>query len=148
MSQDTLGTARGLYDAFNRGDLIAFEKGCAPAFEWNEAESSLYSAGNPYRNFQEIVAGAFQPTMRDFDNFRCEIERLIDAGDTIVGTGRYRGKHKRTGKNLSAQFCHVLHFDSAQKLDAVQEYTDTLQEAEVAGRLQVVEELRIPHPAL
>ena len=148
MSQETLGAARGLYDAFNKGDLIAFEKGCASAFEWNEAESSLYSAGNPYRNFKEILEGAFQPTMSDFEGFRCELERLLDAGDTIVSTGRYRGKHKRTGKNLSAQFCHVLHFDSQLKLDAVQEYTDTLQEAEVAGRTQVIAEMRIPQPVL
>jgi uncharacterized protein len=148
MSQETLGAARGLYDAFNKGDLIAFEKGCAPAFEWNEAESSLYAGGNPYRSFKEILEGAFQPTMRDFDNFRCDIERLIDAGDTVVGTGRYRGKHKRTGKNLSAQFCHVLHFDSQLKLDAGQEYADTLQEAEVAGRTQSIEQMRIPQPAM
>ena len=133
MSQETLGAARGLYDAFNKGDLIAFEKGCAPAFEWNEAESSLYAGAIPTAASRRYWR-AFQPTMRDFDNFRCDIERLIDAGDTVVGTGRYRGKHKRTGKNLSAQFCHVLHFDSQLKLDAGQEYADTLQEAEVAGR--------------
>ena len=67
---------------------------------------------------------------------------------TIVTTGRYRGKHKTTGKLLSAQFCHVLHFDDDARLDGVQEFTDTLQEAEVSGRTQVTEELRIPQPAM
>jgi ketosteroid isomerase-like protein len=148
MSQDNLGAARGLYDAFNRGDTIAFEKACAPAFIWNEAESSLYSAGNPYRNFREVAEHVFQPTMRDFDDFRCDLEKLFDAGGTIVTTGRYRGKNKTTGKPLSAQFCHVLHFDGDGRLDGVQEFTDTLQEALVSGRTQVTEELRIPQPAM
>ena len=148
MSKETLGAARGLYDAFNQGDLTAFEKGCASALTWNEAESSLYEGGNPYRNFRQVLEGALKPTMQDFEGFRCELERLLDAGDTIVSTGRYRGKHKRTGRNLSAQFCHVLHFDSQLKLDEVQEYTDTLQEAEVAGRLQLTQEIRMPQLAM
>jgi len=149
MSQDKLDAARGLYDAFNGGDLKAFERGCAPAFIWNEAENSLNADGNPYRNFQAVVDGVFQPTMRDFDGFQCELERLLDAGDTIIGTGRYTGKCKTTGKQLSAQFCHLLHFNGSAQLDAVQEYTDTLQEAVVSGRAQIAEqEMRIPQPAM
>ena len=64
----------------------------------------------------------------------------------MVATGRYRGRNRLTGKELSAQFCHVLHVDSNGKLDRVQEYVDTLHEAEVAGRTQVIPELRIPQP--
>mgnify|MGYP006176862203 CR=1 FL=1 len=39
------------------------------------------------------------------------ISLAIDAGDYVIGTGRYRGTHKTTGKSLSAQFCHVMHVD-------------------------------------
>jgi ketosteroid isomerase-like protein len=113
---------------------------------WNEAENSLNAAGNPYRSFDEVLEGVFRPTMRDFDGFRCEVEKLLVAGETIVGTGRYRGKHRETGKQLSAQFCHLLRFDGNAKLDRVQEYTDTLQEAEIAGRVQIAPEMRIPNP--
>lgn len=148
MSQENVQAARGLYDAFNRGDLNAFENGCSREFVWNEAENSLNAAGNPYRNFKQVLEGVFQPTTRDFEGFRCDLEKLLDAGDTIIGTGRYRGKRQETGKQLSAQFCHVLHFDRDAKLDGVQEYTDTLQEAEVAGRVQQVERVRIIQPAM
>jgi uncharacterized protein len=148
MSQQNLEAARGLYDAFNRGDLAAFEQACARDFVWNEAENSLNADGNPYRNFREVLEGVFQPTLRDFSGFRCEPERLIDGGDYVIGTGRYRGRHNATGKDMSVQFCHVLHFDGSTKLDGVQEYADTLQEAEVAGRVQLVEQIRVPHPAM
>ena len=70
MSQQTLQAARGLYEAFNRGDLNAFERACARRFEWNEADKSLNAGGNPYRNFAQVLEGVFKPTMRDFEDFR------------------------------------------------------------------------------
>lgn len=148
MSQQNVQAARGLYDAFNRGDLAAFEQGCARDLMWNEAENSTNAAGNPYRNFRQVSEGVFQPTMRDFENFRCELEQLIDGGEYVVGNGRYRGRHKGTGKFLSAQFCHVIHFEGSGKLDAIQEYTDTLQEALVEARVEIRPEMRIPNPAM
>jgi uncharacterized protein len=148
MSQANLQAARGLYEAFNLGDLDAFENACARDLVWNEAENSLNARGNPYRNFRQVLEGVFQPTMRDFERFGCDLEQLLDAGDFIVGTGRYRGTYKQTGKQLSAQFCHILHFDRNVKLDGVQEYTDTLQEAEVSNHAKVFAEVQIPHPAL
>jgi ketosteroid isomerase-like protein len=146
MSQENVLAMRGLYEAFARGDLDTFERGVSRDILWNEAENSLYSAGNPYRSFAEIHDGIFAPTERDYDNFRVEVAQLLDAGDYVIGTGRYRGRNRQTGKELSAQFCHVLHLDSSGKLDRVQEYVDTLHEAEVAGRTQVLQELRIPQP--
>jgi uncharacterized protein len=148
MSQQNVQAARGLYDAFNRGDLIAFEQACAREFMWNEAENSINSADNPYRNFRQVAQGVFEPTMRDFDGFRCELERLIDGGDYVVGSGRYHGRNRATGKQLAAQFCHVIHFDGNAKLDSIQEYTDTLQEAQVDGRVETIPEMRIPNPVM
>jgi ketosteroid isomerase-like protein len=148
MSQENVQAARGLYDMFNRGDLAGFEKGCAREFVWREAENSLNAAGNPYRNFKQVLEGVFQPTIRDFEGFECKLETLIDGGDHVIGTGRYLGKHRETGKALSAQFCHVIHFDRTAKLDGLQEYTDTLEEAVVAGQVQLIAEMRIPQPVL
>jgi ketosteroid isomerase-like protein len=147
MSEQNVKAMRGLYEAFNSGDLARFEQGTSRDILWNEADNSLYSGGNPYRSFAAVRDGVFAPTARDFDNFRVDVEQLLDAGDYIVGTGRYRGKCKETGKELSTQFCHVLHVDESGKLDRVQEYADTLDEAEVTGRTQRAEQ-RIPQPAM
>ena len=158
MSQQNVQAIRRLYEAFAQGDMDAFERGCSRDILWNEAENSLYAGGNPYRSFAALLTGVFTPTLRDFEDFRCNVEKLIDAGDYVIGTGRYRGTHKTTGKSLSAQFCHVMHVDQQGKLEAVQEYVDTLHEAEVSGRTErVIEELRSltrrsrslrPHPGL
>ena len=141
MSQENVQTARRLYDAFNSGDLATFEQGVSRDLEWNEADNSLNCAGNPYRSFAAVRDGVFVPTMRDFDQFSVDLEQLIDGGEFIVGTGRYRGRSKATGKELSAQFCHVLHLDHQGKLDRLQEYADTLHEAEVTGQSQRVEQI-------
>jgi ketosteroid isomerase-like protein len=148
MSQDTVQAVSRLYEAFNRGDLQAFEEGLSKDVVWNEAESSLNCAGNPYRSFAEVRDGVFAPTLRDFRAFQVDLEQLIDAGDYVIGTGRYRGTSTVTGDELSAQFCHVLHLDANGKLDRLQEYVDTLHEAEVTGRTQQVEEIQIIQPAL
>ena len=149
MSQQNVQAIRRLYEAFNSGDLDTFERGVSPDILWNEAENSLWAAGNPKRSFSAIRDQVFALTERDFDNFSCDLEKLLDAGDFVVGTGRYRGRHKATGKLLSAQFCHVMHVDPQGRLEAFQEYADTLQEAEVSGRTaHVTEEIKIPHPAM
>lgn len=148
MSAQNVQAVRGLYEAFNRGDLDSFQRGLSPKLLWNEAENSLYASGNPYRNFSALRDKVFGPTARDFDQFRCEVDQLIDGGDHVVGTGRYRGHHRQTGKPLTAQFCHVMRLDSDGKLDRVQEYCDTLAEAEVKQATPQVEEVKIPHPAM
>jgi ketosteroid isomerase-like protein len=147
MSEENVRAMRRLYDAFNTGDLDTFEKGVSSNLVWNEAENSLNCGGNPYRSFVAVRDGIFAPTMRDFEGFHVDLEQLLDAGNVVIGTGRYRGKSTATGKQLSAQFCHLLHVDPNGKLDGMQEYVDTLQEAEVTGRAQQLEPIKILQPA-
>lgn len=64
MSQQNVQAMRRLYEAFNAGDLETFERGLSPDILWNEAENSLYSAGNPYRSFSAVRDGVFAPGAR------------------------------------------------------------------------------------
>ena len=148
MSQNNVQIASRLYDAFNRGDLQAFEQSVSKDLVWNEAESSLNCQGNPYRSFAAVRDGVFAPTLRDFRGFQVDLEQLIDAGDYVIGTGRYRGTSTTTEEELSAQFCHILHLDAEGKLDRLQEYADTLHEAAVTGQAQRAETIQIVQPAL
>lgn len=148
MSHQNVQFARRLYDAFNSGDLETFERGLSRDIVWNEADNSLNCAGNPYRSFSAVLDGVFKPTERDFEQFRVDLEQLIDANDYVIGIGRYRGTSKTTGKTLSAQFCHLLHIDLDGKLDRLQEYADTLQEAEVVGQVQRLEQIKMRQPVM
>lgn len=149
MSQKNVQTMRSLYDAFALGDFDALEKGVSSNILWNEAENSLYSAGSPYRSFTEIRDKVFTPNSRDFDHFHLEIDRILDASDDhVVTAGRYRGRYKETGKELSSQFCHVAHFDYSGKIDFFQEFADTYDQAQVTGRVKPFEKMEIREPIL
>ena len=146
MSQN-VKTVRRLYEAFDRGDFPTIEKGVSKTVLWNEADNSLYCEGSPYRSFAEIYEKVFTPNARDFDNFRLEIDRFLDASDNhVVAAGRYRGKCKETGRELKSQFCHVMHLDDSGKVDFFQEYVDTYDQAQVTGRVKPVETVQVREP--
>ena len=119
-------TIRGVYAAFQRGDIPAVLAAMAPDIVWNEAENFPYADNNPYVGPDAILAGVFARLGGEWDGFAVKEEDLIDAGDTIVTLGRYGGAPKATGKKINAQFAHVWRFKNG-KIVAFQQYTDTLQ---------------------
>ena len=60
-------------------------------------------------------------------------EALHDAGDVIIMTGCYTGTYKATGKSLNAQVVHIWMVKDG-KATNFQQYTDTLQAAQVVGK--------------
>ncbi|MFC7536335.1 nuclear transport factor 2 family protein [Sphingomonas sp. GCM10030256] len=148
MSQQNLQVVRGLYDAFNRGDLDTFSRGLAANLEWAEAENSLWASAQPQRSFAAIQSEVLGPITRDFDGFTCKVEQYLDAGDQIVTTGRYGGKCKETGNSLSAQFCHILHLDPDGKVDGFREYCDTMAEAEATGWARPIGTMQVPQSVM
>lgn len=148
MSQQNVQTIQGLYGAFNRGDFETLEQGFARQFERYEPEGSLYAEGNPFRSFSALREGLYKPRSRDFTDFRTEVEQILDAGDFVVVSGRYRGKAKATGKELSSQFCHLIHLDQSGKVDRFHSFTNTLHEAQVTGKVEQIARMKIPQPAM
>jgi uncharacterized protein len=127
-----LDLIRGLYEAFGRGDIADVLARMAPDIEWNEAENFPYADGNPYRGPDAIVAGIFARLGSEWEGFAAVPEEFLDAGDTIVVLGRYRGTYKATGRALDAQLVHLWRVKDG-KAAAFQQYTDTLQAARVTG---------------
>ncbi len=58
-------------------------------------------------------------------NYRFTLERLIDAGDTVVGIGTYTGTSRATGKAMAARVAHVWQVRDARVV-AFEQFTDTL----------------------
>jgi ketosteroid isomerase-like protein len=123
---------RGIYDAFARGDVAAVLGALDDRVEWNEAEHIAYWPGGAHVGPQAVVAGVFGPLMQDFDNFRIDVRRVVAAGDTVLVEARYRATAKATGKALDAQVAHVWDLRDG-KVVRFQQYTDTLQFAQVGG---------------
>ncbi len=133
MSQQNVALIQGLYAAFATGDVPTILDSMADDIEWREADNFIYAAGNPYKGPAAVLAGVFMPLATEWDGFAVHPEVIHDAGDVVIMTGRYTGTYKATGKSLNAQVVHVWAIKDG-KATRFQQYTDTLQAAQIVGR--------------
>ena len=123
---------KGLYDAAGRGEGGVLIAALHPQVEWLEAEGSPYANGNPYVGPGAVV-GLLGGLASEIADFRLNVVRVIDGGDTVVAEGRYTGKGAKSGKALDAPFAHVWHLRDGAVI-RFQQYTDTRQWSEVLDR--------------
>ncbi|MFL6843552.1 MAG: nuclear transport factor 2 family protein [Allosphingosinicella sp.] len=133
MSEANVDLVRSIYSAFASGDIPGVVGAMAPEMEWNEAENFPYADGNPYRGAEAILGGVFARLGGEWDGFAAVPEEYLDAGDTVVVLGRYRGTCKATGGKLDAQMAHVWRVRDGKAVH-FQQYTDTLQAHRAMGR--------------
>ena len=133
MSKENVALIRSIYEAFAAGDVPAVVARMSPNIVWNEAENFPYADGNPYCGPEAILTGIFARLGSEWDGFAAVPEEYLDAGDTVVVLGRYRGTCKATGSGLDAQLAHVWRVEDG-KAARFQQYTDTLQAARATGR--------------
>jgi len=132
MSQENVELVRAIYDAFAAGDIDGVVSRLDPEIVWNEAENFPYADHSPYRGPEAILTGVFGRIGAEWDGFAAVTDELLDAGDTVVALGRYRGTCKATGRSMDAQLAHVWRIADG-RATAFQQYTDTLQAARVTG---------------
>jgi ketosteroid isomerase-like protein len=132
MSQQNVDLVRAIYAAFAAGDMPGVLSLVSPDIVWNEAENFPYADGNPYLGAEAVLQGVFARIGAEWDGFGATPDEILDAGDTVVVLGRYRGTFKGTGKRLDAQLAHVWRI-AGGKAARFQQYTDTLQTAQVIG---------------
>jgi ketosteroid isomerase-like protein len=127
------GQVQAIYRAFSQGDMPGVMARFDPGIEWQLAESHVYGAdGAPFRGVQEVTEKFFARIAPDWEGFVVSPAHFHDAGDTIIVQGRYTGVHKRTQRQLDAQFCHLWTL-RAGKVIRFQQYMDTAQLRMTAG---------------
>jgi uncharacterized protein len=123
---------KGLYEAAGRGEGGVLIGALHPQVEWLEAEGSPYANGNPYVGPSSVV-GLLGGIASEIADFRLNVIRVIDGGDTVVAEGRYTGRGAKSGKLLDAPFAHVWSLRDGAVV-RFQQYTDTKQWSDVLGR--------------
>ena len=132
MSRENANLIRSLYDAFSRGDLPGVLASFDPEIVWNEAENFPYADRNPYLGPDAVVQGLFARLGSEWDYWNVEIEEILDAGNTVVATGRSKAQHKVTRVVLDAQFVHIWRI-RAGRIVQFQQYADTAQAQRAVG---------------
>ncbi|MDQ4088476.1 MAG: nuclear transport factor 2 family protein [Pseudomonadota bacterium] len=132
MPQQNVELIRAIYSRFAAGDVPGVLGRMSGDIVWNEAENFPYADGNPYRGPDAVLSGVLARLGGEWEGFAAVPEEFLDAGDTVVVLGRYRGTYKATGRVLDAQLVHVWRVRDGKAV-SFQQYTDTLQAARVTG---------------
>jgi ketosteroid isomerase-like protein len=105
LSQENVDRILAGYEAINRGDLDAAVGGLSPDFALRPPpvlpDPDVYRGPDEVRQF-------WQTWIDTFDDFRIEVEEVIDAGERIVVMAAVAGKGKDSGAEVrSPSFAHV-----------------------------------------
>lgn len=93
------------YDASARGDLDAMRAPLAADATWTESAGFPYAG--TYTGAAEVAIGVFARIFADWEDYRFDLEELVDGGSTVVGFGTYTGVCRSTGSSMTARVAHV-----------------------------------------
>ena len=128
MSQDNIALARGVYEAFGRGDVPAVLGGMTEDIDWYEAEGMPY--GGHKKGPQAVAEEIFGPVTQDFEGFNVEPEEFYADGDEVVIIVRYVGTGAESGKKLDIPAVHTMSFRDG-KIARFRQFMDTVKFNEV-----------------
>lgn len=111
------------YAANARGDLDGMLGTLAPDVHWTEMEGFPYHG--TYIGKQAIVDNVVKRVGSEWDDYTFTLDRLIDAGEVVVGIGRYSGTYRKTGKFMTARVAHVWEVKDG-KINRFEQFADTL----------------------
>jgi len=104
MTGDNKQLIRGVYDAFQRGDLDRLLQNLTDDFEWNAPGGAPFSG---FRQGREQMRAFFTELRRSvrFDQF--DVDDILADGDKVVVIGRQRATVLETGRHFETPFAHV-----------------------------------------
>lgn len=139
---------RQIYEGFDRGDLSPLLESLDPDVEWNEAEHVTFWPDTAFHGPDAIVQGLFARIAPTFGRtWKVHVERILVCGDTVIMQGRYNGKVRATGRNLSPQVAHIWDL-AGDKIVRFPQRTDTWLFAEATWAQPSRRRPRRPGPAL
>ena len=97
---------QSLYDNVSRGDIAAATEVFADDLTWVEPPFPGHPGGT-FHGKENILANVLGVFIATWPELTVAPETINEAGEFVVVHGRYRGKHKWTGKPFEARFVHT-----------------------------------------
>ena len=114
---------RRSYVAFAADDMDGVVGDMHPDIVWHQAQGLPH--GGVYHGLEEVRRNIFDPLDRDWwAVFTADPDEFLDAGESVVVLGRYRGVAQGTGKPLDVPFVHVWTLRDG-KADRFRQFLDT-----------------------
>ncbi len=123
-----------IYRSFASGDIPAVLGAMDAEIAWREAEGNALADGNPYIGPDAVLKGVFTRLGEEHEYFKLKDIELHDmSANQVLATLRYDAKRKSNGNLVDAQAAHLWTLKDG-KITAFQQYVDTRQLAEAAGK--------------
>jgi uncharacterized protein len=122
-----LAVVQRLYAAFAGKDRETILQLFAPDIEWIQNEG--FPGGGRHVGAESVLDNVFAKFRTEWKSWEAPVNEWIDAGETIIALGEYRGIHQRTGKTMTAAFAHVYRVRNG-RITKFQQFTDTAKVAE------------------
>ena len=121
--QSNLDIIKAHYAASDRLDIKGMMANVSPEVRWTEMAG--FPCAGTWVGPQQVIDNVFAVLAAGWDDYRLELERLLDAGARVVGIGDYRGIFRGTGKPMQARVVHVWQLQKGQII-RFEQFTDTL----------------------
>lgn len=110
------------YDANDRRDVAGMFADIGPETVWTEMAG--FPCAGTFIGPNQIIKNVFEYLAAEFENYTFKLDRLLDAGDDVVGIGDYSGTSRKTGKHFNARVVHVWTVANGQ-ISKFEQFTDT-----------------------
>jgi ketosteroid isomerase-like protein len=113
MSQENVEIVRRVSDALTAGDLDTVFTLVAPEIEWDFSNAETWFEEPIYRGYDGVFA-FLGMWMGEWEDYRFEVEEIIDAGDKTVAIVRDEGTSKGAGIKLERRHAEVWTINNGQ----------------------------------
>ena len=119
-----------MYAAFGNRDRDTILELFDPQIEWVQNEG--FPGGGRHVGAEAVLNDVFAKFRLEWAVWQAVVSDWIDAGNTIVAIGEYRGTYKATGRSMKAAFAGVYRVRDG-RIVSFHQYTDT---AMIAGAMK------------
>jgi ketosteroid isomerase-like protein len=108
MPRSNVALLRPVYEQWAKGNWTPRFDVYAPDMEWGWSEEFPGLAGVARDDSDR--SARLRQWLSGWENWRCEAERFVAEGDTVVALTRYRGHGKTSGAAVDTEGAHVWTF--------------------------------------
>jgi ketosteroid isomerase-like protein len=103
-----LELAKTGYEKFSKDDIDGVLAMFDPNIEWHSVVGLPFiKSDGVYHGPKAVADHIFSKLPQNYENFRININELLEAGDRVIMIGNYTGTWKATGKKFKANAVHV-----------------------------------------
>jgi ketosteroid isomerase-like protein/ribosomal protein L32 len=124
LGESNLEVVKSFYEALKEENRDLILNLLAPDVEWIQNEG--FPGGGRHAGAETVLNEVFAALAAEWKSWQAEVGRWLDAGESIIALGAYRGTHRRTGRSMTAAFAHVYWLRDSQ-IVRFEQYADTAE---------------------